>query len=115
MGPLDLDVDYSDVVIATRATDKIEQDGPTGWAIYSRFTVLFLSAIGTVIGATFVIGILLSLIGWIVSGSVIGLLGWACQRYGTNDSIFDRFRYRTDPIQRAKIARRLSGGKKISI
>jgi hypothetical protein len=103
---------YSDVVIATKRTDETYGTKPDGWQVYSYFTKLFLSVIGIIIGATFVIGITLNFIGWIVACAVIGLLLWCCKRYGTNRSVFDRFRYRTTRAQRQIILRRLSDERK---
>ena len=103
MGP-----DYSDMIIATRKTDESYQTKAGGWEVYAHFTVLFLSVIGIAIGTTFVIGIGLKFIGWIIPFGVIGLGFWTCQYYGTNRSIFDRFRYRITTEQRRRIERRLS-------
>jgi hypothetical protein len=104
-------LDYGDMVIATKKEDSSYRT-IDGWAIYSCFTMLFLSTIGGIIGATFVIGIAARFIGWIVPIVVIGLGFWACNHYGTNHSILDRWRYRTTKAQRAIILRRLSGEKK---
>jgi len=111
MGP-DLIPDYSDMVIATKRTDENYRAKPDGWQVYSYFTKLFLSVIGIIIGATFVIGIILEFIGCITAGAVIGLLLWCCKHYGTNRSVFDRFRYRTTKAQRERIRRRLSDARK---
>lgn len=111
MGP-DLIPDYSDMVIATRKADASSRTKTDGWEVYSHFTVLFLSVIGIIIGGSFVIGIALLHIGLIIPCAVIGLGFWACHRYGTNRSIFDRFRYRTTKAQRERIRRRLSDARK---
>jgi len=111
MGP-DLIPDYSDMVIATKKNDENYRAKPDGWEVYSYFTKLFLSVIGIIIGATFVIGIIWEFIGPIVVCGVIGLLLWCCNRYGTNRSVFDRFRYRTTKSQRERIRRRLSDARK---
>jgi hypothetical protein len=80
-----------------------------GWEVYSHFTVLFLAVIGIIVGATFVIGIVLKFIGWIVPAVIIGLGFWACCHYRTNRSIYGRFHYRTTAEQRNRIERRLWG------
>ena len=51
-------------------------------------------------------------IGLISVVGIIGLTFWACGHFGTDNSILDRFRYRTTPDQRSRIDRRLSGAKK---
>ena len=104
--------DYGDMVIATKKEDSPYRT-TDGWAVYSCFTMLFLSVIGLIIGATFVIGIGLKFIGWIIPVVVIGLGFWACKYYGTNHSILNKWRYRTTKAHRKIIIRRLSDGKKM--
>jgi len=41
--------------------------------------------------------------------AIIGLIFWVCCRYGSKNSILNRFRYRITKAQRATILRRLSG------
>jgi len=103
--------DYGDMVIATKKEDSAYRT-TDGWAVYSCFTMLFLSVIGGTIGAAFVIGIAARFIWWIVPAVVIGLGYWACNYYGTNHSVLDRWRYRATKAQRKVILRRLSGEKK---
>lgn len=99
--------DYSDMVIATKP-DDLPYRTTDGWAIYSCFTMLFLSSIGIVIGAGILIGIFLQFMGLIITASIIGLMFWLCKHYGTNHSVFDRWRYRTTKSQREHIVHRLS-------
>lgn len=105
---MDIGPDYGDMVIATRRADVSYRTKADGWEWYSHFTMLFLGAIGTTIGGAFVIGIAWKFIGWIAAFAVIGLGFWACKHYGTNHSVFDRWRYRTTRAQRRIIERRLS-------
>lgn len=44
----------------------------------------------------------------IIPTTIIGLAIWACGYYGTNTSILNRFRYRTNATDRKRIDRRLS-------
>ena len=108
---MDIGPDYGDMVIATRRADVSYRTKADGWEWYSHFTMLFLGVIGTTIGGAFVIGIALKFIGWFIAGVVIGLLFWLCHYYGTDRSVFDRFRYRTTKAQRDRIRRRLSDTK----
>lgn len=84
---------------------------PDGWWWYAQLSQLFLAVIGIIIGGSVVIGIAREFIGWIIAGTVIGLGFWCCHRYGTDRSVFDRFRYRTTKAQRSRIRRRLSDTK----
>jgi len=107
MGLVSVGPNYGGIRIKDSLSDK-----PDGWWWYAQLSKLFLGFIGIVIGATFVIGIALKFIGPIVVCGVIGLLLWCCNRYGTNRSVFDRFRYRTTKAQRERIQRRLSDARK---
>lgn len=109
MGP----IDYSDMVISTRLSDgKVKADNVDG-----NETIV----IGLIMGVvSFPCAFLMGLYVWhnigpIVAIVVIGLGFWASARYGTNDSLVARFRYRTKRVrpitesQKIKMRKRLIG------
>ncbi len=101
MGPCD----YSDLIASSRLSDdKPESKAPGGETII----------IGWIMGCVaFPIIIFIGL--WVMANSLevgiygfIGLGLWGAGRYGTNNSLVARLRYRTTKRQRLIIARRLS-------
>lgn len=106
MGP------YAEMSIITRKTDGDETDNKPG-VLYG---LIGLCLLGPALWVVSLMGLFCwAYIGLLAPAVVIGLLIWACGRYGTNNSIIDRFRYRTTRGQRAKIARRLSDTKEKAI
>jgi hypothetical protein len=111
MGPLDDIGPYSETMITTRKTDVEEETDNKPGFIHIVIGVLL-------IGPTCMVLIFMGLfffknIGLIVACVILGLCILACGYYGTNKSMFDRYRYRTTKAQREKIERRLSDIKNI--
>jgi hypothetical protein len=97
---------YAETMITTRKADaKTKPDKEVGFA--SILIALLLIGPGTC--AAIFIGLFTwAYIGPITMVAVIGLAIMTCGYYGTNNSILDRFRYRTSAADRRRIARRLS-------
>jgi len=104
MGP------YGEIVIATRDDEAEVEINDRGWHIYGQLVMLLYCFIGFFSGVTVIVYLTWNHIGLIIGVAIIGLGFWTCQHYGTNNSLFDRFRYRRlSPDERARIGRRLKG------
>lgn len=109
MGPFNDIGPYAGTTITTRKSDV---DKETDNEPHFGQFVIGLLLLGPALWVVAFMGLFCwEYIGPISAAGIIGLGFWACARYGTNRSIFDRFRYRTTAAQKDRIRRRLSGTK----
>lgn len=109
---------YAEMSIITQKSDVEETATDNTVAGVAR-VIIALLLFGPAVCILFFMGLFICAhIGPIAPAAIIGLAIWACGHYGTNNSILDRFRYRTTPAQRAerladaRVSRRLSDSKK---
>lgn len=97
-------IDYSNLVATTKISDGTTGQAPGGETIIIGWIMSCVSFPIIIFMGLF----LCEFIGLIAPVVIIGLAIWACGYYGTNRSLWARFRYRTTKRQRMIIGRRLS-------
>lgn len=110
MGPFGSIGPYTEATITTRKSDGA---APTDKQPHFGHFVIGLLFLGPALWVVGFMGLFVwSYIGLLLPAGIIGLAIWACGYYGTNDSLWRRFTYRTTAAHRAIIRQRLSDTKK---